>query len=227
MAEHLKPTRNFRIPPALRGLRPLLVSKGICDHGATLQLASPTPPEVPLALGATIHQFTIQLSHVDRAVYQTLELRAARHPSESEEYLCARVLAHCLEQREGLAFTRGLAESDQPALEVRDLTGMLQAWIEVGSPAADRLHRASKAAPRVAVYTHHDARRYWESLRGARIHRSEALELFGLDPGLVGGMVDRLERRMNLELTVTGGELYLTLGTIVLAGPVESHQLST
>ena len=172
-----------------------------------------------------IHQFSVQLSHVDRGIYQALELRAARHPSESEEFLCARVLAHCLEQREGLAFSRGLADPDQPALEVRDLTGALQAWIEIGTPDAERLHRASKAAPRVVVYSHRDAGRYWDSLAGARIHRAEALELYALDRALVAALVERLGRRMAFELSVADGVLYLTLNGELLSGPVTAHRL--
>ena len=178
-----------------------------------------------MALSATIHQFSVQLSHVDRGVYEPLDLRLARHPSESEEFLCARLLAYCLEQREGLAFSKGLSDPDQPALEVRDLTGALQAWIEVGAPDAARLHRASKAAPRVAVYTHHDAERYWESLAAERIHRAEALELYGLDRALIAALVARLERRMALELTVTDGTMYLAVGDEMLTGAVATHRL--
>jgi uncharacterized protein YaeQ len=178
-----------------------------------------------LALGATIHQFRIELSHVDRGVYESLDLRVARHPSESEEFLCARVLAFCLEQREGLAFSKGLADPDQPALEVRDLTGALRAWIEVGAPDAARLHRATKAAPRVAVYTHTDAERYWESLAGERIHRAEALELYGLDRALVAALVGRLERRMAFDVSMSDGTLYLTLGKDLLTGAVRTHRL--
>jgi uncharacterized protein YaeQ len=173
-----------------------------------------------------MHQFTVQLSHVDRGVYESLELRAARHPSESEKFLCARVLAYCLEAREGLAFSKGLSEPDQPALEVRDLTGTLREWIEVGAPDADRLHRASKASGRVAVYTHHDAERYWASLAGARIHRREALELYGLDRALVAGLEARLERRTAFDLSVTDGVLYLTLGGELLSGAVTPHRLA-
>lgn len=180
-----------------------------------------------MALGATIHQFTVQLSHVDRGIYESLELRAARHPSESEEFLCARVLAFCLEQREGLAFSNGLADPDRPALEVRDLTGTLQAWIEVGSPDAARLHRASKAASRVAVYTHTDADRYWQSLAGERIHRGESLELYGLDRTLVASLVSRLERRMAFDLSVTDAMLYLTIGDELLTGTLKAHRLAT
>jgi uncharacterized protein YaeQ len=179
-----------------------------------------------LALGAVIHVFNVQLSHVDRGVYESLELRVARHPSESEESLCARVLAFCLEQRAGLAFSRGLADPDQPALEVRDMTGAMQEWIEVGAPGAARLHRASKAAGRVVVYTHHDAERYWASLAGERIHNAESLELYALDRALVAALVARLERRMAFELSVTDGVLYLTLEGELLSGPVTAHRLT-
>jgi uncharacterized protein YaeQ len=179
-----------------------------------------------LALGSVIHQFIVQLSHVDRGVYESLDLRAARHPSESEEFLCARVLACCLEHREGLAFSRGLADPDQPALEVRDLTGTMQAWIEIGTPDAARLHRASKAVPRVAVYSHRDAERYWAALAGERIHRAEALELYGLDRALVAALVERLERRMTFDLSVADGVLYLTLAGELLTGSVSRHRLA-
>jgi uncharacterized protein YaeQ len=186
----------------------------------------PNLPRPALASGATIHQFNIQLSDVDRGVYEALELRVARHPSETEDFLCARVLAYCLEHREGLAFSKGLAEPDVPALEVRDLTGRLEGWIEIGQPDPDRLHRASKASPRVAVYTHHGAERYWESLAGARIHRAEALELHAFDRELLAALVARLERRMTFDLSVTDGMLYLTLGDTLLSGAMTTHRLA-
>jgi uncharacterized protein YaeQ len=180
-----------------------------------------------MSQGAVVHQFQISLSNVDRGVYEALDLRVARHASESPEYLCARVLAFALEQQEGLAFSKaGLADADAPALEVRDLTGKLEAWIEVGAPEAARLHRASKAAPRVAVYTHHDAARYWASLAGEKIHRAGELELFALDRGLVAGLVARLERRLAFDLSLNDGELYLTLGGETLGGPLGTHRLA-
>jgi len=173
-----------------------------------------------LALSSTIHQFTVQLSHVDRGVYETLDLRVARHPSESEDFMCARVLAYCLEHQEGLAFSKGLADPDQPALEVRDLTGTLLAWIEVGAPDAARLHRASKAARRVAVYTHRDVERYWASLDGERIHRAESLELYGIAGVPLATLLARLERRTMFELSVAEDVMYLTMGGEVVEGAV-------
>ena len=179
-----------------------------------------------MAHGAVVHTFRVELSHVDRGIYESLDLRVARHPSENEEFLWARVLAYCLEYREGLAFSKGLAEPDQPALEVRDPTGTRLVWIDVGTPGAERLHRASKAAGRVAVDTHHDVDRYWSSLQGARIHNGESLELYGFDRTLVAALVARLERRLAFELSLSNGVIYLTLGRDLLSGPVTAHRLT-
>lgn len=173
-----------------------------------------------MALTATIHHFTIRLSDVDRGVYETLELKAAKHPSESDEYLVTRVLAYCLEYAEGITFSRGLSSPDEPPIAVRDLTGVLQAWIEVGSPDAARLHKASKAAPRVAVYTHKDPAQLLRSLAGEKIHRADALELYSLGRELVADLVARLERRTELDLSVTDRHLYVTLGGETLSGEV-------
>ena len=164
-----------------------------------------------MALTATVYNFDVQLSDVDRGVYETLSIRAARQPSETEEYLATRVLAYCLEYTEGIAFTKGLAEPDVPAIEVRDLTGSLESWIEVGTPDADRLHKASKASPRVAVYTFKDPANLARQFEGTRIHRAEQIELYAFDPGFIAEFVARLERRTGFELAVTDRHLYLTI----------------
>lgn len=172
-----------------------------------------------MALTATIHHFTVRLSDVDRGVYDTLELKVARHPSEADEYMVARVLAYCLEYTEGIAFSKGgLSDPDEPPLAVRDLTGVLKSWIEIGNPDADRLHKAAKAAPRVAVYTHKDPAQLLKQLEGAKIHRADSLELYALDRGLLAAFVKRLGRRNDLDLSVNDGHLYVTLGGESLSG---------
>jgi uncharacterized protein YaeQ len=178
-----------------------------------------------VALASTIHICAIELADVDRGVYETLELRVARHPSESEEYLVTRLLAYCLEYQPGISFSKGLADSDAAAIEVRDLTGALRTWIDIGAPDAARLHRASKAAARVAVYTHKDPARLLRQWSGETIHRAAELELYSIDRALVDGIAERLERRMTLALYMTGGHVYVTIGDESLDGRVERHPL--
>lgn len=178
-----------------------------------------------MTLTATVYTFEIELADVDRGVYQTLAFKAAQHPSETDEYLIARVLAYCLEYREGIAFSRGLAEPDEPAIAVRDLTGALRAWIEIGNPDADRLHKASKAAPRVVVYTHKDPAQLRRQLADARIHRRESLELIAIDRVLIDDLVRRLERRMRFAISATDGHLYIDIGAEALEGTAQRYAL--
>ena len=178
-----------------------------------------------MALTATIYNVDIDLADADRNVYETLALRVARHPSESEEYLVTRILAYALEFREGIAFSSGLSDPDEPAISVRDLTGALRSWIDIGIPDAARLHKASKAAPRVVVYTHKDPAQLVNRLSGERIHRVEALELYAIDRSLVAAFVARLDRRMGFALSVADRELYLSVGTETLSGAVVRYPL--
>ena len=178
-----------------------------------------------MALTATMHTFDIQLSDVDRGVYETIALRVARHPSETEEYLLTRVIAYCLEYAEGIAFSRGLAEPDEPPLSVRDLTGALQAWIDIGAPDAARLHKASKAAPRVAVYTHRDPEHLARQLAGERIHRADEVELYGIDRDLLAALTGRLDRRMAFGLSVSDRHIYIDMDGRTIAGPITRVEL--
>jgi uncharacterized protein YaeQ len=161
-----------------------------------------------VALSATIYTFSIELADMDRGVYESLALTVARHPSEAEEFLVTRVLAYCAEYAEGIAFSRGISTPDEPAINIRDLTGRITAWIDVGAPDADRVHRASKTADRVVVYTHKDPERVLGAWHGHRLHRSDAITLVAVPPSLVTALAARLERRMAFTLTVTDGHVY-------------------
>ena len=178
-----------------------------------------------MALTATIYNFDIELADADRRVYETLALRVARHPSESEEFLLTRVLAYTLEFTEGIVFSPGLSEPDDPAISVRDLTGKIRSWIDIGTPDAARLHKASKASPRVVVYAHKDPAQLVSRLAGERIHRAEAIELYAIDRALIAALGARLERRMAFSLSIADRELYVSIGTDTLTGVVTRHPL--
>jgi uncharacterized protein YaeQ len=179
-----------------------------------------------MALSATVYVFTVRLADADRGVYETLNLRVARHPSESPEYLLTRLLGYCLEYTEGITFSKGLSDPEEPAIAVRDLTGMLQTWIDIGAPEGARLHKAGKAARRVVVYTHRDVDPWLSRLAGERIHRAEAVEIYAMDRELVAALVLRLERRREFDLAVAERNLYVSFGEESLSGTVEPRRLT-
>jgi uncharacterized protein YaeQ len=173
-----------------------------------------------MALTATIYNFDVDLADNDRGVYESLALRVAQHPSESGEFLVARLLAYLLEYAEGIEFSRGVSTPDEPAIAIRDLTGVITTWIDIGTPDAARLHKASKAAGRVVVYTHKDPAQFMKQLAGEKIHRAEALELYAFDRALIGALVARLDRRVALSVSITDRELYVSIGDENLTGGI-------
>jgi uncharacterized protein YaeQ len=163
-----------------------------------------------MALTSTVYTIAAELSDVDRGVYESLDIRAAMHPSESAEYFVTRVLAYCLEYAEGIAFAAGgVSDAEEPPVLVRDLTGRITTWIEIGAPDAARLHRASKLADRVAVYSHRDTRNLLPQLRAAHIHRAAEIPLYTFDRGFIDGVAAKIERRMRWVVSVNERYLYL------------------
>jgi len=179
-----------------------------------------------MALGATIHTFEVQLADVDRGVYEELTLRVARHPSETDAFMMTRVLAYCLEFEEGIAFSEGISSTDEPAVLVRDATGRLTAWIEVGAPDAERLHYGSRLADRTVVYTHRDPAKVMAPWAGKRIHQAEAITLHSFDPGFIDDAVAALARRNTVTLSITERELYLDLNGTTLSSSIHDHRLA-
>jgi uncharacterized protein YaeQ len=174
-----------------------------------------------MALTSAQHTFDVTISDVDRGVYETLTLKVARHPSESATYLVARVLAYVLEFEEGIAFTGGIASGDDPAVWVRDLTGALRAWIEVGTPTFERLHKATKAADRVVVYGHKDTAAWLRENDGARVYAPDRLTIVPLDRRFVDALAEKVDRRTVWSVSVSGGELYVDVGGTSLSTVLE------
>jgi uncharacterized protein YaeQ len=179
-----------------------------------------------VALNATVYSFEINLSDLDRNICQTLAFRVAQHPSETDAFLLTRVLAYCLEFREGLRFSKGgLSDPDAPALAVHDLTGKLLSWIEVGLPEPARLHRASKASPQVSVYAHKDVNLLLTRLSAETIHRADQIQIFTFDDDLLATLCTRLSRRMTFDLVITEGQLYVSLGDDTISGSLVRHHI--
>ncbi len=179
-----------------------------------------------MALSATVYHLQIELSDVDRGVYEALDLRLGRHPSETMRYLLTRVIAYCLCYEEGIAFSKGLSNNDEPAVWVKDLQGTLRVWIEVGTPSADRLHKASKASPRLVVFTHHDPELLREAARERAIHKAEEIEVYALEGAFLDELGQATDRNAKWTLVHTEGMLYVTSGDQSFSTPVVRQSLT-
>jgi len=178
-----------------------------------------------MALTSTIYNFSITLSDVDRSVYESFVLRVAKHPTENDDYMLARVLAYCLEYREGIALAKALEDSNEPAVWAHDYTGHCTLWVEVGMPDADKLHRASKSADRVAIYTHRDPDMLRRNLAGKTIYRADDIPLIAFDRALMAQLAAMLDRRMSLDISVTERHLYISIGNTMIETVVEEARI--
>ena len=178
-----------------------------------------------MAAGAVMYNFAIQLADVDRGVYEDITLRAARHPSETDAFMMTRVFAYCLEYVEGITFSEGISSTaTEPAVLVRDLTGRLTTWIEVGAPDAERLHFGSRLADRTTVYTHRDPEKVIAAWSGKRVHQLEQITVQSFDQGFLDAAVAVLERRNTLTVSVVEGQLYLEFNGVTSSSDIHVHQ---
>lgn len=176
-----------------------------------------------MAQAATIYAFAVELADIDRGVYETLSVRVARQASETPAFMLTRLLAFCLEHTEGIVLTEGVAAGSEPAVLVRDLTGRITAWIEVGMPDAERVHRGSRQASRVAVYTHRAVPHVLAQLGGRHVFRAPAIPVFAFGDGFVDEVSATLERRSSVALSLTERQLYLDVDGRTFTTEVAEH----
>lgn len=227
---HLEELRGEEIENGLNGSRDgihILNIQSVLANGQRLESeAALISSRGPMALTATVHHFEITLSDVDRGVYEVLDLRVARHPSESARYMITRTLAYCLSFEPGIAFSKGgISSTNEPPVAVRDPTGILLAWIDVGAPSAERLHKASKAAQRVALYTHADLALLRREASSRAIHDVENIEVWRLDAKFLDAVSEKVGRTTKLELVRSEGLLYVTVAGEALEGAIASERL--
>ena len=181
-----------------------------------------------MALPATIQKFYIDLSDVDRNVYEEIELRTAKHPSETEIYLVTRIIAYLLHYEDGAMMSKaGLSDPDTPPVLAQDLTGQMTHWIDLGLPSASRLHKATKSATHVFVYCHKDPSIHLATLARAQIYRAEDIQFYALSSTFLNEITQYLTRNNRWSMVRTEDEIFITTGLVTIQGcltryPIES-----
>ena len=166
-----------------------------------------------MALRATIYKTDLHVADTDRHYYGSHALTIARHPSETDERMMVRLLAYALHAQEGLAFTKGLSDTDEPDLWLKDLTGAIDLWVEVGQPDERRILKACGRAAQVVVYCYggHASAIWWEGVRG-RLARARNLRVVNLPAGQARQLGELAERTMDLHVNVQDGTAFMSAG---------------
>lgn len=175
----------------------------------------------------TLFKFQIELSDIPRSLYQTIEFRAAQHPSESMPYFLTRILAYILNFEDDLIFApTGLHDPDAAAINIPDLSGGFKTLIEIGSPSARKLHKATKTAKTVKVYTYKNPVSLLEEIKTEKVHRGSELEIFSLSPSFLSEIEPLLKNNNRWALMFNDGTISLQIGEQSISGELNTHSLT-
>lgn len=163
-----------------------------------------------MALKATIYKADLQIADMDRHYYVDHALTIARHPSESDERMMARVLMYALYAQEGIAFTKGLFDVDEPEVWVKDLTGEIKLWIDIGQPDDVRLRKASGRADQVVVLCFSSSSDVWWKQIESKLTRLNNLTVLQLPVETSQELTALVERTMQLQCMVQDGEVWIS-----------------
>lgn len=177
-----------------------------------------------MAQAPVLHDFELQLNHVDRSVEQKLHLRTARHSSETVERVWLRVLAFCHCWDERLAFGPGLSDPDAPDLLATDLTGQTTLWMRVGKADPVKVQKAAdqNSRARIVVMFESQARleQFVEAAKAAKLTRLSRVELWAAPDELIRALGSDEARRAKASVTIVGDHVYVERGGEALDGPL-------
>ncbi|WP_444677693.1 YaeQ family protein [Halomonas sp. E19] len=164
-----------------------------------------------MALKATIFKARLQIADMDRHYYGEHALTLARHPSETDERMMLRLLAFARHAEEDLAFGRGVSADDEPDLWLKNLSGEIDLWIQLGQPEEREVRRACGRAKQVVLYTYsgQGARIWWEQL-GNKLAGLANLSIYDISPESMSALGQLAARSMVLNITLQDGALWVS-----------------
>ncbi len=178
-----------------------------------------------MALKSTIFKARLGIADMDRPYYGEHGLTLARHPSETDERMMVRLLAFALFADERLEFGRGLSAEDEPALWLKDYSGTIERWIEVGLPDEKALRKAAGRAAEVVVLAYGGrAMDVWWAKEGGALARIDKLQVLAIDGEQSAALAALAQRGMELQCTIQDGHVWLTDGAATVA--VEPRRLA-
>lgn len=156
-----------------------------------------------MALRSSIFKANVSLSNLDANFYEDFSFTIALHPSETEERMMFRLLAflYCAEER--LEFTEGLNNPDLPDIWLKDLTGDIDHWIDLGLPDEKRIKKAMGKSNRVSIFTYSPSKaKAWFDKLEASIVNNKKVRFFNFKEDEPHSLATLVERSMNLNCMI-------------------------
>ncbi len=179
-----------------------------------------------MAQPSTLYRFRIDLTDIDRNVYQTLDFRVAMHPSESESFLITRVLAYALNYSDELQFSKeGLGTPEEPSISILDAGGGYQLWIEIGNPSVKKIHKSTKMSQKVKIYTYKNPELLIQEFLTDKIYQPERIELFSFAESFLNPLTTLLIRDNSWNVIHNEGSLMIQIGEDTIDGEVIPQSL--
>lgn len=161
-----------------------------------------------MAIKPTIYKIKIDLSDTDQGHYDSYPLTIALHPSETPERMMARILAFCINAKDGLTFTQGLGAIEEPSIWSHSLDGQIKLWIDVGEPSADRIKKSSRLASRVRVYSFNAKSDVWWRQEIKQKTNSKT-SVFRFKWESIQALTQLLARTMTMAVIITDNSAYI------------------
>ena len=102
------------------------------------------------------------------------------------------------------------------------LHNAIDLWIEIGNPSARKLHKATKVAKEVMVFTYKNPEVLKNEIRQGEVHRADDIQIFAIPSGFLESLSERVEKNNRWSLLVQQGQCDLTIGAETIVG--EIHQ---
>ena len=160
-----------------------------------------------MALKSTVFKAELQVNDLDRHYYGTHPLTLARHPSETDERMMMRMLAFALNADPALAFAGDVSAQDEPSLWIKDLTGSIRLWIEVGLPEPRLLRKAAGRSDAVIVYAYGRGADLWWADAAPTCTQIDSLAVSKLPQPTSQALTALAQRSMQLQCLVQDGDV--------------------
>lgn len=163
-----------------------------------------------MALSSTIFKAQLDLSDLNRNHYNNYKLTLARHPSENDQRMMLRLLAFALFADEQLAFTKGISTAEEPDLWIKNYSGEIELWIDLGLPDEKRIRQAHSLAKKVVIFSYGDRSLVtWRQQLDASIKRFPSLKIFHVGDDDLKQLAHLADKNMQLHCSIQDNEVFI------------------